>query len=51
MANGMPETRIDTAPVASAITMPPMSAMKTPGHSGTPRCSSAMPRPYAPAPK
>ncbi len=51
IAKGMPETRIATAPVANAMTMPPMSAMKMPGHSGTPKCSSAMPRPYAPAPK
>ena len=47
----MPETRIATAPVANAITMPPISARKMPGHSGTPKSSSAMPRPYAPAPK
>ena len=51
IANGMPETRIATAPVANAITMPPIRAMKMPGHSGTPNRSSAMPRPYAPAPK
>ena len=51
IANGMPETRIETAPVARAMTIPPSSAMKTPGQSGTPKCSSAMPSPYAPAPK
>ena len=52
IANGMPETRIATAPVGERDDHAADEGDEdTAGHSGTPKCSSAMPRPYAPAPK